>query len=85
MRHHECLLEWRSNVLVNDEESLTVESCTRPIEDRSARGAWLHSYAEHVGDPDRELIGRPWVASTFDCLIVQSFGMLSSELCSIHG
>lgn len=85
MRHQECLFERRSNVLVNDEENLTIEGCTRAIEDRSVRGAWLHSYAERVGDPDRELIGRPWVAPTFNCLIVQPFGVLSSELYSIHG
>lgn len=85
MRHQECLLEWSSNVLVNDEENSTVECCTRAIEDRSISGARLHTYAERVGDTDRELIGLPWVATTFDCLIVQSIGMLSSELYRIHG
>ena len=56
MRHQECLFEGRSNVLVNDERNLTVESCTGAIEDRSTRGASLHSYAECSCDPDRELI-----------------------------
>lgn len=85
VRNQERLVEGRSNVLVNDEGNLTVESCTRAIEDRSARGTLLHAYPERGCDPKRELIGRPGIVPTFDCLVVQPFGMLSSELYSIHG
>jgi len=63
---------------MDDQRNLTVEGCTRAIEKGCPWSASLHGYTELVGYIDRELIGRPWVAPTLDCLIVKPLGMLSS-------
>jgi hypothetical protein len=70
MRHQESLFELRSNILMNDERNLTVEGGARAIEYCSTRGTCFHGNAELICDSNRELIGAPQVAPTFNCFVV---------------
>lgn len=80
----ECLFEWRPTVLVKNQWYLAVVSGPASIEESCARSARLYGDAELVGDCDRELIRRPRIEPSLDCLMMQRQSVLSSQLYSVH-